>query len=197
MEWEAKPGETPLHDMSGLKLRIASPTRAQIEKFEAFNINRAEEKYFIRRVTPRNAPFDLPWLKKLHREMFGDVWAWAGEFRATNLSIGVDKRWAQMALLHLLDDARAWTGMGLPVLDQAVRLHHRAVQIHPFVNGNGRWARMLSNIWLRKNKAGVVLWPTTAEAVSPIRDEYIAALKAADGMDEGPLLALHRRYWSR
>ena len=35
--------------------------------------------------------------------------------------------------------------------EQAVLLHHRAVQIHPFENGNGRWSRLLANIWLKKH----------------------------------------------
>jgi len=29
-------------------------------------------------------------VKDLHREMFGDVWTWAGEFRRSDKSIGVD-----------------------------------------------------------------------------------------------------------
>src|SRR6266851_437586 len=25
-------------------------------------------------------------------------------------------------------------------------------RIHPFLNGNGRWSRMLANIWLKRNR---------------------------------------------
>jgi hypothetical protein len=63
------------------------------------------------------------------------------------------------------------------------------------MNGNGRWARMLANIWLRLQDGGVTIWPEeTIGAVSPIRDEYLKAIKAADQGDIGPLLELHRRF---
>ena len=52
-------------------------------------------------------------------------------------------------LAQLCDDIRGREPYLPDVLEQAVLIHHRAVQIHPFRNGNGRWSRMLSNIWLR------------------------------------------------
>lgn len=196
-EWKEREGETPLDDLSGLKLRIPNPTRALVNAEEGRNILKAEVKYLVGRLPERTAPFTLPWLRKLHREMFGDVWRWAGEFRTTNVSIGVDKHLIVMQLLHLLDDLHAWPDMGMEGTEQAARLHHRAVFVHPFVNGNGRWARMLANIWLRRQGQSVVLWPETTETVSPIRGAYLEALRKADGLDYGPLLDLHRQYQDR
>jgi len=99
------------------------------------------------------------------------------------------------SLSALLEDLRSWPGFGHPLETQAVRLHHRAVQIHPFVNGNGRWARLLSNIWLKLHGAPIVAWPDRVSGeVSEIRDEYLAAIRAADAGDHPPLLDLHRRY---
>ena len=48
---------------------------------------------------------------------------------------------------------------GTSLLDQAVFLHHRAVAIHPFPNGNGRWSRLISNIWLKLHDQPIVRWP--------------------------------------
>ncbi len=129
--------------------------------------------------------------------MFGDVWRWAGEFRTTNVSIGVDKHHIQMQLLQLLNDLHAWPEMKMDWVEQAARLHHRAVLIHPFINGNGRWARMLSNLWLRRHRRPVIMWPVTDQPESPIRQDYLAALKKADGMEYEPLIALHRDYASQ
>ena len=74
-------------------------------------------------------------------------------------------------------------------------LHHRSVSIHPFPNGNGRWSRMLANIWLRLNRQPYTLWPegTVGEA-SVLRAAYLAALRAADAGDYDPLHELHRRF---
>ncbi len=194
MIWEPVRGETPVDDISGLKVRAVNPTRAQISQYEGMNIALAEEKYFGRRLTKARAAFDLPWTKKLHREMFGDVWDWAGEFRTIGTNIGSKPVQIQMHLIQLLDDLHAWPGLGMRWEEQAARLHHRAVQIHPFVNGNGRWARMLANIWLRRNFQPLTLWPVTVDKESPIRGQYLDAVKRADDMDYGPLIALHEQY---
>jgi fido (protein-threonine AMPylation protein) len=84
------------------------------------------------------------------------------------------------------------------LIDQATRLYHRAVQIHPFQYGNGRSARFLSNIWLRQHGSPVVLWPEeTVGAASTIRDEYLDAIRRTDQFDLGPLTKLHRRFLER
>ena len=80
-------------------------------------------------------------------------------------------------------------------MEQAARLHHRAVRVHPFPNGNGRWARMLANVWLKRHDHMVTVWPEeTIGSKSIIRVEYLAAVRTADEGDEGPLIELHRRY---
>lgn len=81
------------------------------------------------------------------------------------------------------------------MIDDAALLHYRAVKIHPFPNGNGRWSRMLANVWLRKHGAKPTVWPEPQLGeTSPVRDEYLAAVRAADRMDYRPLAALHERY---
>ena len=68
------------------------------------------------------------------------------------------------------------------------------VKIHPFINDNGRWFRMLANPWLRKHGAKPTLWPEPLIGdVSPIRSEYIEAIQAADRNDHRPLIELHRQ----
>lgn len=83
----------------------------------------------------------------------------------------------------------------MPLIEQAARLHHGAVSIHPFENGNGRWARMLANIWLKLHGSPPTVWPQESVGeTSIIRDEYLNAVKAADAMDFAPLIALHEKY---
>ena len=97
---------------------------------------------------------------KLHREMFGQVWKWAGMLRTTELNIGVPATQIESLLHALAEDLAFWeTESIIPLIDQSAMLHHRAVAIHPFLNGNGRWARLLANIWLRRHKQHVIDWP--------------------------------------
>jgi Fic family protein len=85
----------------------------------------------------------------------------------------------------------------MSLLEQSARLHYRAVWIHPFWNGNGRWARLLANIWLGRHKNPLILWPESIGQESPIRNDYLRALNAADDGEFDPLLALHSRYADR
>jgi Fic-DOC domain mobile mystery protein B len=191
--WPTIPGETPI-DISHLKVAGVG-TRAELNELEAENIRKVVLKYLGRRPTRRIAPFSLPWLKRLHKQMFGDVWKWAGRLRREDLNIGIHWHLIDQSLQALVDDLAFWDQTTMDVLEAAVRLHHRAVHIHPFPNGNGRWARMLANIWLRLHDCSVTEWPESdIGTTSPIRGEYLAALQAADGGDYEPLIAIHRRF---
>ncbi len=193
--WDPIPGETPIEDASGLIPR-GIETRQQLNVVEAENIRKVVVRYLAAKPSKRQAPFTLRWLYKLHEQMFGEVWKWAGKRRSTELNIGVPAFRVEENLQQMLDDLQYWsTETQMEKLEQATRLHHRSVQIHPFLNGNGRWARMLANIWLKRNGFLVTVWPddVIGEA-SIIREEYLRAIRAADGGDMGVLLALHKKY---
>lgn len=191
--WEPIPGETPIDDISGLIARHVTH-RGQLNIVEAENIRRATVKYLSARPSRRQAPFTLEWTYKLHKEMFGAVWKWAGVRRTIELNMGVPHYQIDVGMEDLLRDLPLW-GKSMVFEEQAARLHHRAVQIHPFLNGNGRWSRMLANIWLRRNGSLITIWPDeTVNRSSTIRDEYLKAVRAADAGDLEPLIALHRKY---
>jgi Fic-DOC domain mobile mystery protein B len=191
--WGLLPGETPI-DVSGLK-RKEIGTRAELNRAEAENIRKAVVRYLAARPSHRAAPFTLSWKTRLHKQMFGDVWKWAGVFRRENLNIGCDWHQVPIQLQALLDDLAFWEEQGVAWLDQATRLLHRAVWVHPFPNGNGRWARMLANIWLKRHGHPITEWPEeTIGSSRVVREEYLAAIRAADHGDEGPLRELHRRF---
>lgn len=190
-------GASPF-DASGLKLKHIR-SRRQLNIAEAKNIGRAITKYMASTPSVRKAPFTLEWGYKLHREMFSDVWEWAGKHRNSELNIGFPFRRIDPALKGLFDDLAAWSRHGsYPIAEQAARLHHRSVLIHPFNNGNGRWARLLANIWLKQHNAAPVDWPDeTIGDEGVIRREYLDAIKVADTGDLAPLVRLHLKYSSR
>ncbi len=193
--WKTIPGETPIDDISGCRIDGIA-TRDQLNMVEAQNIRKALVKYLAAKPT-RTARFDLSWLLQLHNEMFGDVWKWAGKIRTTVTNIGVPHQEIEIALMSLLDDMVFWEEHGTDLIEQAVMLHHRAVRIHPFQNGNGRWARLLANIWLKLHDHSPTAWPeATIGTTSVIRDEYLTAIKAADRGDYSQLLTLQRKFSS-
>ena len=85
-------------------------------------------------------------LRSIHRAMFDRVWTWAGRIRTRETSIGMAPYLIQGAWKESLDDT-AWHLEHRTASPAALacRLHHRTVQIHPFVNGNGRFARLVTD----------------------------------------------------
>lgn len=101
---------------------------------------------FRRRPTTIQLLDDL-YLRGLHRSMFDRVWRWAGRYRRHDVNIGgVD--WPEVPALarDLVADTRAWVDSATYSPDEiGIRFHHRWVQIHPFVNGNGRHGRFAAD----------------------------------------------------
>ena len=186
---------TPLDDISGLKLpndKVYSLKEIYIA--EANNIALATIKYLSAPPSKKVAPFSYEWLSALHVEMFGDVWDWAGKFRHVELSIGIKAYKVPTALKELADDIEFWDkNKTFDIYETATRIHHRAVQIHPYKNGNGRWSRMFANIHLRQNGSMPVKWQEDLlSKENSKRDEYIQALKDADIGDYLSLIEMHR-----
>jgi Fic-DOC domain mobile mystery protein B len=180
-----KEGETPLDDISGLKLKKIT-TRSELDDAEAQNILKAYIKYTLTPTTLKKVTFDLSFFRKLHKEMLGDVWSWAGEFRTTQTSIGVEANIIHQRLYQLQDDLKYWEGEW-DYRDTATRLHHTLVKIHPFPNGNGRWARLVTDLWLLKIGYPALSWGGNITEVSDARSAYIFALKEADNGNYEPL----------
>ncbi len=185
MTFEEPEGATPLDldEKQGLKFSHIT-TRRELDELEQANIEEGLVWVSRRR---RGNIFDDAFVRTLHTRLFGNVWSWAGEYRLTEKNIGIDPRLISIQLRMLLDDARYWAENEVyPPLEAAARFHHRMVQIHPFPNGNGRHARVASDILLEEiyNQAPVA-WASgfDLQADNKRRNAYITALRAADGGD--------------
>jgi Fic-DOC domain mobile mystery protein B len=134
-------------------------------------------------------------LLTLHRRMFGDVWRWAGKPRDSEKNIGVTDWWKVREYLHALTgDIAAQIAAGArPPDDIAVDFHFRLVSIHVFPNGNGRHARLSADLLAERLGREPFSWGRV-DLVHPgqTRAAYIAALKAANSFNLGPLVAFAR-----
>lgn len=188
-------GATYNDDISGLKLDTSKQYKLQeIYLYEAKNITKAVLKYLAKTPNKQVAPFSFKWFLQLHEEMFGNVWDWAGKVRQVELSIGIKAYLVSTELKKLVDDLAFWEEhKSFDTVEIASRIHHRAVQIHPFKNGNGngRWSRMLANIYLKQNGLQPTKWNEDLLAKENLhRDDYISALKLADVGDYSELIKL-------
>ena len=165
-------------------------TRADLNMAEQSNILDGEQWALRRRRDVLSEPF----LRRLHREMFGQVWKWAGEYRKSPRNLGVDAWRITPELATMLDDVRFWVQEEIYPADEiAMRFHHRLVWIHPFPNGNGRHGRLAADLLVMQQGRPRFSWGrTTLTAPNETRQGYIAALRAADDHDIAPLLAFAR-----
>lgn len=133
-------------------------------------------------------------LHRLHKEMFGQVWKWAGDYRTTARNIGVEAYRIGMDVAQAIDDARYWVENDTYSPDEiAIRFSHRLVAIHPFPNGNGRFSRLVGDLLAQKLGRPPFTWGR-ASLVDPneTRKAYVAALQAADNHDFDALMVFAR-----
>ena len=164
--------------------------RSELNEAEQDNIARAQDWALGRNRDPLREKF----ITDLHRRMLGDVWKWAGKFRKSERNLGIPFFEIPAAVHQLLDDTKAWIEYQTYSPEEiAVRFHHQLVQIHPFPNGNGRHSRLMADLLLIRLERERFSWGSAnLQDAGTVRQRYIAALKAADKHDIGPLLAFAR-----
>lgn len=171
-------------------------TRQELDELEEANIQAGLEWAHRRALRGRRRADVLTeeFLYELHRQMFGAVWAWAGQVRTTDKNIGVDKFVIRPEVRKLVEDARYWRENGIYATDElAVRFHHRLVWIHPFPNGNGRHARLMADLIAQQAGRPRFSWGgVSLTRTSALRKAYIGALREADQGNMDPLIAFAR-----
>jgi Fic-DOC domain mobile mystery protein B len=114
------------------------------------------------------------------------VWRWAGDLRRRQTNIGIPAHQIAAATHGLCLDVQAQIAdqpaSAWPAEEIAVRFHHRLVSIHLFPNGNGRHARLASDLLLRILDAPPLTWGAAdLTADTDTRAAYLKALREADG----------------
>lgn len=164
--------------------------RGELNEAEQANILEAEEWAFKR----KRDVLDERFLDNLHERMYGRVWRWAGGYRRTGKNIGVDAYRIPTELRQLIEDCRFWIeNETYPPDEIAARFHHKLVWIHAYPNGNGRHARLATDLLLTALGRERFTWGrVNLVDASETRQAYVAALRAADGHDYGPLFEFVR-----
>ena len=186
-------GATPLSpdELAGMRLTWVT-TRGHLLEQEALGMQRVAREH-LRRIPPLPTMLDDAWVRRLHRRIFGHVWAWAGSYRRSGKSIGIDWPQVPVAVRNLVADAAMW--FEYDDVDQAAaRLHHRLVEVHPFPDGNGRHARMYTDLCLRAAGAAPFSWGRhRREPDDDKRAAYIAELRVGDTTGDVSGLAAYCR----
>ncbi len=183
-------GETllPEEELAYLHPDVQSALLAPISKADVYALEEKAQVKVLRRLLPEVVGGGLTpdsilcagFVQDLHRQLYGKIWSWGGEFRKHNTNIGVD--WYQIAVelrttlddvLYRWNETDDWTPREL-----GVAAHAATVRIHPFVDGNGRSTRLLADLVFLAAQTGSGLeqydWDFD-------KRRYIDLLKAYDG----------------
>jgi len=192
-------GATPGDDTSGLIQRQLTDRRAR-NAAELDAISRAYNKHIYR---ARRKRAGAEWLtdtfiRRVHYDMFGEIWQWAGKYRTDRLNIGVEAHLIPEQIKLLCGDFNYWNSdkSTMPALEIAARLQNRLTRIHPFANGNGRHARLITDIFFYSVRLPLPQWPQIQllSEGDQIRSRYIEAMKAADKEDYRDLIAFMKDF---
>lgn len=195
---EEPPGATPLEEeeLDGLKQSWIT-TRGDLNEAEADNILSGQSKWTKRR-NKLDRILDDKAVRDLHKDLFGQVWSWAGTYRRTEKTIGIDPMDISVEVRNLVEDAKYWFDekSNLSIDAAAARFHHKLVAIHPFANGNGRHSRFMTDLILRALGVSEFTWGggqgNALSTATEVRARYLAALRAGDVGDCEPLLSFVR-----
>nr|WP_114594931.1 mobile mystery protein B [Euzebya pacifica] len=176
-------GQTPLdaEDLEGL-IPTWVTTRADLNEVEQANIAAARDRWMRRRSPDM---LDDHELRRLHTDMFCDVWRWAGRQRTRETNIGVEPSRIAVDLRTLVGDTRFW--LETDANSAVARFHHRLVQIHVFPNGNGRHGRLAADLLAKTNGLPPPRWGSDRKA-------YLDPLRHAD--TTGDITPLRQHMWS-
>lgn len=177
-------GTTPLdpNEAEGLIPTHVS-TREELNRLEQENI--VEAMQWLKASRPKSI-LDEIFIRKLHHQMFGRVWKWAGQFRDSDKNVGIATERIGVDLRNLCEDTKAQIEhKSYPPDEIAWRFHHRLVLIHPFPNGNGRHARLATDLLLERilHRPPFTWGGVSGVPKGEVRAAYLNALRAADKGD--------------
>jgi Fic-DOC domain mobile mystery protein B len=186
-------GNTPLSTEELADLIPSLATKEELNEWERENILQAREWATRDRTSPNDMVSDK-YIRILHQKMFDQTWKWAGQYRRTEKNIGVPFHEIPERLGVLVGDVRYWIEHSTFSSDEiAVRFHYRLVSIHPFPNGNGRHARLISDILAMKLGRSPFTWGSTdLIRQGEARAKYLGTIRAADNGDIRSLLEFAR-----
>lgn len=109
----------------------------------------------------------IKWLQQIHAYLFGGLYDFAGKIRQKNISKG----WFQFAMAQYLDNTlNEIENMPENTFEEIVNKYIDMNVAHPFMEGNGRSARIWLDLILKKHLAKCVDWSKIS------KNDYMSAM---------------------
>src|ERR1019366_8320499 len=117
-------GDTPLSDDEKQGLIPSLANQRELNEFEYESIVSAQRWARNPRRLAKTEVLNASYLLDLHKRMFNATWRWAGRFRTTPRTIGVDFHRIALDVAALLGDTQYWVDHQVHPMDEiALRFH--------------------------------------------------------------------------
>ena len=150
-QYESGSGKRVLKNLLGIK------SKREIDRIETLEQFRALEKFT--RIFDHKYRFTVKDICKMHKIWLGNIYEWAGTYRRVNISKGGFSFASAQEIPKLMDEfEQKVLSIYTPcrfkskkeIASAMAIVHTELVLIHPFREGNGRVARLLSILQHRK-----------------------------------------------
>ena len=156
------------------------------EYFEVTNHQEAID--YVTRLVQDDAPLTLATVRNIHKLILAHIDDDnAGQYRQVPVRIAgtahqPPEAWEIERLMQEWHDWLSGAAQDTHPVTRAAQLHHRLVAIHPFIDGNGRTARLVMNLSLMRDGYP----PTIIQHIN--RQQYYRVLAQADLGRDAPLV---------
>lgn len=191
-EWEPGSRRLVLRNLLGIK------RKSDMDRVEAEALQKATNACL--RLYSKDHRFTVEDLHRMHRLWLGDIYPWAGSYRNVNMSKGgflfaVAEHIPK--LMHALEQEvlakctpcrpgpLEWTTTNL------ARVHVEFVLVHPFREGNGRLARLLTTLMVLQ--ADLPLLDFSSIQSGAGKNAYFKAVRAGMKKDYDPMAIIMKR----
>jgi len=173
-------------------LGITQVREMEVAETQALFVTQAE----ARRLYGPGHRFTSADIRRLHRMWLGEIYPWAGNYRTVNIGKGgfqfahaplISKLMAVLSKEVLRRHTPCGVATDVAVARSLAEVHAELILIHPFLDGNGRLARLLAV--LMASQAGINPLRLSALAGRGKRT-YLQAVHAAMRRDYEPLESL-------
>ena len=170
-----------------LKNKLGIKRKREMDEAEAVSLKQAID--MLLDMYDERSRFTAEDIRKMHKVWLGGIYEWAGEYRHVNVSKGEFPFAAAKQIPLLMEEfekgpLRKYTPCTFKSLERVVQalaeVHVELVLIHPFRDGNGRVARILST--LMASQAGLPML-SFKDITGRKRKEYFAAINSGLSRD--------------
>lgn len=136
--------------------------------------------------------FNIKYIKRIHKLSLGHLYSFAGKYRTVNLSKGGFLFPAAQFITQSMDNFENEILINLPLkyendkslIKDIAKVHGEFLFIHPFREGNGRTARILANLMVRKQGYKGLNFDKISEKVFP---KYVSAVQMVADKNYEPM----------